>query len=166
MKDIELKLSLIAPAYNEQGCIKEFVQEANHTFDENGYAGEILVVNDASRDHTLQILQSLQEKFPRLRIISHKRNLGLTSAMITGIENAQNDIIVFMSSDLESHPREDIPKLKLYSKLIRGLTQTEINKIRKIKKHVYVRDGVRSGIVFPINLLITIIYGNVLLVIL
>ena len=61
---------------------------------------------------------------------------------------------------------EDIPKLKLYSKLIRGLTQTEINKIRKIKKHVYVRDGVRSGIVFPINLLITIIYGNVLLVIL
>src|SRR3989344_9593398 len=105
------KISLVAPAYNEQGCIEEFVQEADRTFEENGYAGEIIVVNDASRDNTLSLLLSLQKIFPRLQVISHKRNQGLTAAMITGIENAKNDIIVFMSSDLESHPREDIPKL-------------------------------------------------------
>src|SRR3989344_5031153 len=105
------KISLVAPAYNEQGCIEEFVQEADRTFEENGYAGEIIVVNDASRDDTLPILQSLQKIFPRLKIISHRRNQGLTAAMITGIENARYDTVVFMSSDLESHPREDIPKL-------------------------------------------------------
>jgi len=105
------KISLVAPAYNEQGCIEEFVTEADATFQENGYAGEIIVVNDASRDRTLPILLSLQKKFLRLRIISHQRNQGLTAAMITGIENAKHEIIVFMSSDLESRPREDIPKL-------------------------------------------------------
>src|SRR3989344_8275423 len=105
------KISLVAPAYNEQGCIEEFVTEADRTFDENGFSGEIIVVNDASRDNTLSLLLSLQKKFPRLQIISHKRNQGLTAAMITGIESAKNDIIVFMSSDLESHPQEDIPKL-------------------------------------------------------
>lgn len=105
------KITIVAPAYNEEGCIEEFVTQANQTFEENGYAGEILVVNDASKDRTLQIIESLQKKFPRLRIIAHKRNQGLTAAMITGIENAKNDVVVFMSSDLESHPREDIPKL-------------------------------------------------------
>lgn len=111
MKAIIRKISLVAPAYNEQGCIEEFVKEANQTFDENVFSGEIIVVNDASRDNTLKILQSMQQQFPRLRIISHQRNKGLTAAMITGIENAKHEIIVFMSSDLESHPREDIPKL-------------------------------------------------------
>ena len=106
-----IKISVVAPAYNEQGCIEEFVKEANQTFDENGFSGEIIVVNDASRDNTLKILQSMQQQFPRLRVISHQRNQGLTAAMITGIENAKHEIIVFMSSDLESHPREDIPKL-------------------------------------------------------
>ncbi|MEK6940126.1 MAG: glycosyltransferase family 2 protein [Nanoarchaeota archaeon] len=105
------EISIVAPAYNEQGCIEEFVQEADKAFDENGYSGEIIVINDASRDNTLPILLSLQKKFPRLRIISHRKNRGLTSAMITGIENARYDIIFFTSSDLESHTREDLPKL-------------------------------------------------------
>lgn len=111
MKVIKHTISLVAPAYNEQGCIEEFVAEADQTFEENGFSGEIIIVNDASKDRTLPILLSLQNNFPRLRIISHQRNQGLTAAMITGIENAKHEIIVFMSSDLESHPREDIPKL-------------------------------------------------------
>ncbi len=106
-----IKISVVAPAYNEQGCIEEFVTETNLAFDENRFSGEIIVVNDASRDRTLPILLSLQEKFPRLRIISHQRNQGLTAAMITGIENAKHEIIFFTSSDLESRPREDLPKL-------------------------------------------------------
>ncbi|MDP3698758.1 MAG: glycosyltransferase family 2 protein [Nanoarchaeota archaeon] len=105
------KISVVAPAYNEQGCIEEFVTEMNLAFEENSYSGEIIIVNDASKDKTLPILQDLQKRFPRLRIISHRKNRGLTSSMITGIENARYDIIFFTSSDLESHPREDLPKL-------------------------------------------------------
>lgn len=111
MKAAKHNITLVAPAYNEEGCIEEFVTEADRTFEENGFSGEIIVVNDASKDNTLPILLSLQKIFPRLRVVSHRRNQGLTAAMITGIENARYDTIVFMSSDLEPHPREDIPKL-------------------------------------------------------
>ncbi len=104
-------ISIVAPAYNEQGCIEEFVTQADLAFQENGYSGEIIVINDASRDNTLPILLSIQKKFPRLRVISHRRNRGLTSSMMTGIENAGHDTIFFTSSDLESHTREDLPKL-------------------------------------------------------
>ena len=105
------KISVVAPAYNEEGCIREFVERVYATFQKNDLKGEILVVNDASRDKTLQILNELEKEVPILRIVSHQMNKGLTSAMITGIENAKFDYIVFTSSDLESHPEEDFPKL-------------------------------------------------------
>lgn len=56
---------------------------------------------------------------------------------------------------------QDLPKLKLYKKLIRGLTQEEIKKIRKAKRTVIVREGVRYGPVFPIALAFTLLYGSI-----
>ncbi len=105
------RISVVAPAYNEQGCIKEFVERVYATLKSNNLKGEILVVNDCSKDRTLPILKELQKDIPILKIVSHRMNRGLTSAMITGIENAAEEYIVFLSSDLESHPEEDIPKL-------------------------------------------------------
>lgn len=52
---------------------------------------------------------------------------------------------------------EDIPKLRIYKKLIRGLTKDEINKIRKIRKYVIIREGVRYGPVFPLALIVTLL---------
>ena len=105
------KISVVAPAYNEQGCIKEFVERVHKTLRDNHLQGEIVIVNDGSRDNTLNILISLQKDIPILRVISHKKNQGFTAAMITAIENTKYDYIVFLPSDLESHPEEDIPKL-------------------------------------------------------
>lgn len=56
---------------------------------------------------------------------------------------------------------EDIPKLGIYKKLIRGLTKDEIKRIRKVKKYVIVREGVRYGPVFPLALAFTLVYGSV-----
>lgn len=56
---------------------------------------------------------------------------------------------------------EDLPKLKIYKKLIRGLTTEEIRKIRRIKKFVMVREGVRYGPVFSLALAFTLLYGSV-----
>ncbi len=56
---------------------------------------------------------------------------------------------------------EDLPKLKIYKKLIRGLTKEEIKKIRKAKRTVMIREGVRYGPVFPLALAFTLYYGSV-----
>jgi len=56
---------------------------------------------------------------------------------------------------------EDIPKLKIYKKYIRGLTKDEVKKIKKIKKYVVIREGIRYGLVFPLTLLFTLLFGDI-----
>lgn len=55
---------------------------------------------------------------------------------------------------------EDLPKLKIYKKIIRGLTPKEVAMIRKLKKFVLVREGVRYSIVFAIALAFTLLFGS------
>jgi len=61
---------------------------------------------------------------------------------------------------------EDIPKLNLKSKIIRGLTKEEVIKIKKVKKNIWVREGVRFGPVFCIAAIVTLLYGNLIMFIL
>lgn len=55
---------------------------------------------------------------------------------------------------------EDLPRLKIYKKIIRGLTPKEVAMIRKSKKFVLVREGVRYSIVFALALAFTLLFGN------
>ncbi|MCK4634671.1 MAG: prepilin peptidase [Candidatus Aenigmarchaeota archaeon] len=61
---------------------------------------------------------------------------------------------------------EDIKKLNLNKKIIRGLTKEEVKKIKRIKKTVWIREGVRFGPVFPISVIVTLLFGNLLMFIL
>jgi len=55
---------------------------------------------------------------------------------------------------------EDLPRLKIYKKIIHGLTPKEVAMIRKTKKFVLVREGVRYSIVFALALIFTLLFGN------
>lgn len=71
---------------------------------------EILVVNDGSTDNTLSILKKLKNRYPTLRVVSHKKNKGLGMALYTGFQHAKGSIIVTTDADL-THPPEMIGKL-------------------------------------------------------
>ena len=58
---------------------------------------------------------------------------------------------------------EDIKKLNISKKIIRGLTKEEVMKIKKLRKTVWIREGVRFGPVFPIAILVTLFFGNLLI---
>ena len=58
---------------------------------------------------------------------------------------------------------EDIPRLRLYKKYIKGLTKEQVMKIKKTKKYVVIREGIRYGIVFPLTLLFTLFFGDLFL---
>ena len=60
---------------------------------------------------------------------------------------------------------EDVPELGLKCKLIRGLKEHEIEKIKKIKTKVWIREGVRFAPVFFIAAIVTLLYGNLLFLI-
>jgi len=55
---------------------------------------------------------------------------------------------------------EDIPRIKIYKKFIRGLTRNEIKKIKKTKKYILIREGIRYGLVFPLTLLFTLLFSD------
>lgn len=55
---------------------------------------------------------------------------------------------------------ENIPELRLYKRYIRGLTKEQIKKIKKTRKYVVIREGIRYGIVFPLALLFTLLFRD------
>ncbi|QQG39977.1 MAG: prepilin peptidase [Candidatus Aenigmatarchaeota archaeon] len=57
---------------------------------------------------------------------------------------------------------EDVRELKMYKKLLRGLEENEIRKIRRVRRMILIREGVRFGPVFMLALLYTIFYGDVM----
>jgi hypothetical protein len=56
---------------------------------------------------------------------------------------------------------EDIPRLGIRKNLIKGLTKIQVAKIKKYKRYVLIREGIRYGLVFPLTLVFTIIFGDV-----
>ncbi len=58
---------------------------------------------------------------------------------------------------------ENIPKLKIFKKYVRGLTKKEVAKIKKMKKYTIIRSGVRFGPVFFITLAATLLFGDIFL---
>jgi len=107
MKKLISSISVIIPVYNESEVIKEVMDHLKSFLDkQKDIVYEIICVNDCSTDNSLQILQSI--KF--ITVVSHKKNRGYGAALKSGINHAQNEIILIMDSDGQ-HKVEDIPKI-------------------------------------------------------
>jgi glycosyltransferase involved in cell wall biosynthesis len=60
---------------------------------------EILVVNDASTDETSEIVKRYQASDPRIRMVTHEKNMGLAHGRKTGVENASYELLTFIDAD-------------------------------------------------------------------
>lgn len=100
--------SIIAPAYNEEEVISDFV----HTVMKNlaGQSFELVVVNDGSTDKTKENLVQLQSLYDNLVVVEHPENRGLGAGLLTGFKEARGDVIVTMDADL-SHDPSYIPAM-------------------------------------------------------
>jgi glycosyltransferase involved in cell wall biosynthesis len=105
MKD----LSIIAPLYNEEECVRFLYEAIVRVVDPLQLDHEILFVDDGSRDETFRVALELAERDKRLRVIRFRRNFGQTPAMAAGIDHARGKILITMDGDLQNDP-EDIPR--------------------------------------------------------
>ncbi len=92
-------LSLILPCFNEEANIERTVRDVSHWFAQTGQKGEIIVVDDGSKDRSREILNQLSKDIPHLRVIHHQKNQGYGLAIRTGCDAATMDVIGFMDSD-------------------------------------------------------------------
>ena len=104
-------VSIFIPGYNEAGNVDLLLEKIDRSFRENKINGELVYVNDGSIDGTAEKLESLKNEYNFLRVFHHRTNFGLTEAMKTGFPECRGDYVIFLPSDLESDPEEDIPKL-------------------------------------------------------
>jgi glycosyltransferase involved in cell wall biosynthesis len=102
-----MELSIVLPAYNEEGNIERAVREASQAAAPLVASHEVLVVDDGSRDGTPQVLARLAPEFgPRLRVLTHPTNLGYGVALRDGFKAAQGALVFYTDSDNQFDLRE------------------------------------------------------------
>lgn len=99
-----IKLSVVVCVYNEEENIKPQIQRIADALE--GYAYEMVFVDDGSKDNTLKELYSVDH--PRLRVVELKKNYGQSLALMAGIDYAQGEYIATMDGDLQNDP-SDLP---------------------------------------------------------
>lgn len=108
------KVSVLVPCYNEEASLPLLYAELAKLMDEQkGYEWEVLLVNDGSKDHTLEIIQELRAKDPRISYVDLSRNFGKENAMLAGFDYVTGDCMVIMDADLQ-HPPSLIPQMLAY----------------------------------------------------
>ena len=108
------KITILLPAYNEaesfidlKSCMQQVVS------DNPDYDWEFLLINDGSKDHTLQLIKELHAQDNRFHYIDLSRNYGKEIAIMAGIDYAQSDAIIIMDADMQ-HPISVIPEMLKY----------------------------------------------------
>jgi len=98
------KISILLPAYNEEGHIFENIKEVYRTFLDLGYNFEIIVLDDGSSDATFSELEKAKELFPELQIKKNLSNFGKGRALKKAFRYCKGDYVVFLDSDMDLHP--------------------------------------------------------------
>lgn len=100
-----MKLSVVIPAYNEEGSIADTIEGLIPTLQEQVIDHEVVVVNDNSSDNTRGVIEKLQEKFPTLLVVDNPppKN-GFGYAVRQGLNNFNGDCVAIFMADLSDSP--------------------------------------------------------------
>lgn len=112
-----MKLSIVIPAYNEEESISETLYNIEDALTKIKIDHEILVINDNSKDNTLQVLIELSKVIPSLKFITNEGPNGFGYAIRKGLENFSGDCVAVMMADLSDSPYDLI---KYYTTMIEG----------------------------------------------
>lgn len=98
-------ISLIVPCYNEEKALPFFWKEVSTVMAHmNDVDYELILVNDGSRDGTLDVMRDLASKDNHIKYISFSRNFGKEAAMYAGFAHAKGDYAAIMDADLQDPP--------------------------------------------------------------
>jgi glycosyltransferase involved in cell wall biosynthesis len=98
-------LSVVVPCHNEEDVLPRLVQEVLTAAESAGVDVEVVLVDDGSRDLTMQVVRELRRSDDRVRYVSLSRNFGKEAAMLAGLAYAGGDAVVIMDADLQHPPR-------------------------------------------------------------
>ena len=107
------KVTIVLPCYNEQDHVMLELERISEAMDASGYTYELVAIDDASTDNTLEVLKSALEKFPHMRLMPFQRNGGSGTARRIGTRESRGEIVVWTDADM-TYPNERIPEFVRY----------------------------------------------------
>jgi polyisoprenyl-phosphate glycosyltransferase len=97
-------LSVVAPCFNEEGVLPEFVRRVVAVLDDVGGTAEIVLVDDGSRDGTWMVMTEAAAKDKRVVAVRLMRNHGHQLALTAGLTVCRGERILIIDADLQDPP--------------------------------------------------------------
>lgn len=127
-------LCIIIPAFNEELCLEDFIDELSDTLNLAGVEYVISIVDDGSKDNTWGEILKLKNKFPETIMgIRFSRNFGKDAAIMASLENLYANAYLIMDADGQ-HPVE---KIKDFIDLWKNNDYDIINGVKEYGKNVH-----------------------------
>jgi dolichol-phosphate mannosyltransferase len=108
-----MRLSVVIPAYNEEGAIADTIVAITSRLQLAEVDYEILVVDDSSRDRTAQIVGNLSKHDPRVRYVRSPYRNGFGLAVRAGLETFSGDAVAIMMADGSDNPDDLVAYYRL-----------------------------------------------------
>ncbi|MEP6762008.1 MAG: glycosyltransferase family 2 protein, partial [Sporichthyaceae bacterium] len=102
-------VTVVLPCFNEQEHVLTEIERITAALDDSEYTYELLVIDDASTDGTLALLNNALGSFPNMRLMPFRRNGGSGTARRIGTAEARGEIVVWTDADM-TYPNERIPE--------------------------------------------------------
>ena len=100
------KLSIIIPCFNEQSFIEQIIDKVRQVSLDYSMEKEIIVIDDASTDGTVQIVNAYIKKNQSVKLILHPVNKGKGACVQSGLKEVTGDIVIIQDADLEYDPAD------------------------------------------------------------
>ena len=95
-----MKISVIVTNWNGLNFLKKYLEKVILNSPE---ALEIILADDASEDDSLKFVRELQKKYSKLKIITHKKNIGFGANSNDAVKKSAGDLVVLLNNDIVPH---------------------------------------------------------------
>jgi len=148
-----VELSVIAPCFNEADNLRELAARTIRVFDEKGIDGELVLVDDGSRDRTAAIIRELQAAYPgRVKGVFHETNKGIEQGWRSGLEASAGIYVCLIDADLQNQP-EDVYRL------YREIKFSHVDLVQGYRSHIGRLKDSRFFLSVGLNALLNVCFG-------
>ncbi len=110
MAEDAIRLSVVIPLYNEEESVPELLRRLDDTLATVAGPVELVLVDDGSRDRTVELVRAFQPRAMSLALVELARNAGQHNAILAGFSQCRGRHVITLDADLQNPP-EEIPRI-------------------------------------------------------